>query len=394
MPKQKINEKGLKKKKVFLLSTIWIILSIIITIIGIFLYFSKTIDRTSKPLYEEIYSETDVLTDKISRVDRLIYETLYREEVNENNIYFSEVIPRHKNEYDWDFTELLIRLPDTDAVHHLAGIISREIYKLKPTVSVKKEIYSQDQTVYHVYINNLYTHRIKLICKGVEQKKDRKVLPKVAIIIDDIGYDRELAVSFMDYDIPIVLSILPLAPYSLDIANAAKRKGCELLLHLPMEPKNYPRVNPGEGALLTDMDEKTIRQLVKKYVKMVPGVTGINNHMGSYFTERYDKMRYLLEEVKALDLFYVDSRTTKRTVAYKLAKSMGVPAAKKSVFLDNDITQEAIKLQIDRLLSIARYSGSAVGIGHPHRETLKVLREYVDLLKKDYKVVPVSELTN
>lgn len=337
---------------------------------------------------------TDVLTDNISRVDRQIYESLYREEVNEKNIFFSEVIPRHKNEYDWDFTELIIRLPGTEAIPHLAGIISREIYKLKPAIRIRKEIYSQNHTVFHIYINDLYTHRIKIICKDIEQIKGLNFLPKVAIIIDDIGYDRELAFSFMDYELPIVLSILPLAPYSVDIANMAKRNECEVLLHLPMEPKDYPHINPGEGALLTDMDEKTIRLLVEKYVKKIPGVKGINNHMGSYFTERYDKMKYVLREVKALDLFYVDSRTSKRTVAYKLAKSMGVPAAKKSVFLDNDVTPDAIKFQMDRLLGIARYSGSAVGIGHPHRETLKILREYADLLRNEYRVVPVSELTN
>ena len=75
--------------------------------------------------------------------------------LNEKDIFFSEVISRHKNENDWDFTELLIRLPDTNAIQHLSRIISSEIFKLMPIVSLKKEIYSQDQTVYHVYINDL-----------------------------------------------------------------------------------------------------------------------------------------------------------------------------------------------------------------------------------------------
>ena len=116
--------------------------------------------------------------------------------------------------------------------------------------------------------------------------------------------------------------------------------------------------------------------------------------MGSYFTERYDKMTLVLSELKKRNLFYIDSRTTSRTVAFELAKKMGVPVAKKSVFLDNDLSLKAIKVQMERLLGIARYSGTAVGIGHPHKETLRVLNEYLDQLKSDFRVVPVSELVN
>ncbi len=395
MVKKRTGKKGSPKKKIFVFSRTRIITIASIIILGVILYFYliRPPGKPPIPLYEEIHSESDVLADNLIRVDRMIFKCLYHGDVKDKDIVFSEVITRHKGEHDWNFTEILVRMPDSDSISNLSGIISREIYKLKPNVSLKKEILSQNQTVYHVYIRDLYTHRIKLTV-DFEQKKDLTFLPEVAIIIDDIGYDPDLAASFMDCDLPIVLSILPLAPHSAAIAEQAKRKGFELLLHIPMEPKDYPRVNPGEGALLVEMDEEIIRKLVKKYAKMIPGIKGVNNHMGSCFTEKKDKMKYVLEEVKSLDLFFVDSRTTKNTVAYELAKSMEISAAEKSLFLDNDISHEAIKFQMDRLLSIARRSGSAVGIGHPHVETLKVLREYADLLKKEYRVVPVSVLTN
>ena len=114
--------------------------------------------------------------------------------------------------------------------------------------------------------------------------------------------------------------------------------------------------------------------------------------MGSSFSERYDKMKIVLREIKKHDLFYVDSRTTNRTVAFKLAREMGIPAAEKSLFLDNDLSDEAIRYQLERLMGMARYSGEAVGIGHPHKEMLEILYEYLDKLKTDFRVVPVSEL--
>ena len=116
--------------------------------------------------------------------------------------------------------------------------------------------------------------------------------------------------------------------------------------------------------------------------------------MGSSFTESYVKMSVVLKEIKKWGLYYVDSRTTTRTVAYDAAKKIGVPTAKKSLFLDNDLEKTAIAYQMERLLSIARYSGSAVGIGHPHHETLEVLNNYKGKLEKGFRVVPVSSLVN
>lgn len=103
-------------------------------------------------------------------------------------------------------------------------------------------------------------------------------------------------------------------------------------------------------------------------------------------------MTYVLRELKKRDLFYLDSRTTGKTVGFKLARKMGIPAAEKSVFLDDDPSKKAVRQQLDRLLGIARYSGTAIGIGHPHGATLDVLKEYASILKNDFQVVPVSEL--
>jgi polysaccharide deacetylase 2 family uncharacterized protein YibQ len=379
-----------KKKKFPLL---FLILLGCLTTLGLFLYFSNSVSKSSSPVYEDIYAVSSDLNEKISQIDHTIYDSLFERGIEEKDVSFSMVIPRHEKDYDWDFTELLIKLPNSDYAISLEDIIYDRLSRLKPSVKVDKEKISDSEIVCNVYALGLYTHRIKLIYKE-QEKIIHEGLPRIAIVIDDIGYDRDLAIAFMDLDLPLSLSILPSAPHTVDIVNEANRRGTELLLHLPMEPKDYPNLNPGQGALLTNMDEERIKKIFSDDIAQVPGLRGVNHHMGSYFTERYDKMKIVLSEVKKRNLFYLDSRTTNRTVAFDLAKDMGVPAAKKSLFLDNDLSSKAIKLQMERLFGIARYSGIAVGIGHPHKETLQVLQEYINQLKTDFKVVPVSELAD
>ena len=114
--------------------------------------------------------------------------------------------------------------------------------------------------------------------------------------------------------------------------------------------------------------------------------------MGSHFTKQADKMAATLRELRRWKLYFVDSRTTSETIAFDLARKMGVPTAKRDVFLDNDLSEKAIRFQMERLVGIAEQSGQAIGIGHPHEETLAVLRDYLLPLKERVDVVPVSQL--
>jgi len=347
----------------------------------------------SPPVYEEIDSISSDLNNGIGKIDNVIYESLYKKGIPEKNIRFLDVKPKYEKGYSWDFTELLIKLLKRNSVQQLDKIINFELSQLKPKINCKTEYLSQREIVCHIYALGFYTHKIRLICEEY-QKAVHQDLPKIAIIIDDLGYDNDIAISFGQLDLPISLSVLPLAPYTKSIVNEANKRGYELILHLPMEPKNYPYLNPGPGALLTKMDENEIRNTIRDHLKRMSGVRGVNNHMGSYFTERDDKMTIVLKELKKRNLFFIDSRTTSQTVAFGLAKKIGVPVANRSVFLDNNLSPKAIRFQMERLLGIARHSGTAVGIGHPYKETLRVLKSYLQTLKTDVKVVYVSKLAS
>ena len=230
--------------------------------------------------------------------------------------------------------------------------------------------------------------------RAAQAREGSETPPKVAIIIDDVGFDVELARSFLDLKLPLTLSILPTAPHAQAIAREAMGKGAEVLLHLPMEPKESNGDGPGSGALLEKMGEEEFVETLNGHLSRIPGIKGVNNHMGSLLTEREDKMALLFRELKKRHLFYVDSRTTPQTVASRVATEMKVPVASRSVFLDHDLSQEAMKVQWERLLAMARQHGHAVVIAHPHRETLVFLREHLQDLRSEARLVRVADIVN
>ena len=285
---------------------------------------------------------------------------------------------------------LLILLPASLVAIILLGVY---LYISTPAIKVASPIYEE----MYPSINDSYDVIDKTYYKipkppppsGIQEEGLR---PKVAIIIDDLGYNPDLAFSFLKLNLELSFSILPSAPFTDIIVREANKKGREILLHQPMEPKDYPSVDPGRGALLLSMNEMDIRQVLDQNLKEIAGAKGVNNHMGSSFTENREKMKVILRELKNRGLFYVDSRTTKGAVGFEQAKRIGVAAAERTVFLDNNPDPKAICVQIERLLEVAENFGSAIGIGHPYHETFEIIEKYQGRLREGFDVVPVSKL--
>jgi polysaccharide deacetylase 2 family uncharacterized protein YibQ len=216
--------------------------------------------------------------------------------------------------------------------------------------------------------------------------------PLASIIIDDLGDDRAIAEKFFDLGAPLTCSILPHARHHREIAEAAFRRGFQVMLHLPMEPNEYPAVDPGPGCLLTAMTpDERIRQL-RINLEAVPYAEGVNNHMGSKMTAMFDQMNQVFTVLKQQDLFFIDSRTTAATQCRSAARLFDVPFAERDVFLDHVKTRTAIRQKVEELVNAAEINGSAIAIGHPHRLTLEVLEEALPDLTRRVRLVPVSEL--
>ena len=218
--------------------------------------------------------------------------------------------------------------------------------------------------------------------------------PRVAIIVDDLGYNRRIARKFLDLDAVLTYSVLPHTPHTKSIAREIQAKGQEIMLHLPMEPLEYPRINPGPGTLLTSMSPDELVTQLKKNLAAVPGIKGVNNHMGSKMTAESSQVYQIFTILKQHDLFFVDSRSTAATVCRPSARLFQLPFAERDVFIDHVQSPEFIRKQLRSLIRIAKKTGQAVGIVHPSKTSLTILQEMLPEIEKEVKLVPASQLVH
>ncbi len=216
--------------------------------------------------------------------------------------------------------------------------------------------------------------------------------PVLAIIIDDFGYDMEMAKKFLALDVNLTCAVLPHSVYFRQIAQLAKKEGHEVMLHQPMEPNEYPLIDPGPGALLSAMTpDERIKQL-NDNLDLIPGISGVNNHMGSKTTTMSDEMNQVFTVLKKRGLFFIDSRTTSATLSLSSARLFKVPFAERDVFIDHVRTESEIQAQVEHLINIAEVHGKAIGIGHPYEITYQVLKKALPDLKKRIRLIPASEI--
>ncbi len=219
------------------------------------------------------------------------------------------------------------------------------------------------------------------------------IVGRVAFVIDDFGQDIAVAKKFLQLPFPIALSVLPYQRHSREIAQLAYTEGRGVLVHLPMEPLDYPKANPGEGALLLSMSSEDVQAQLKAILDANPYASGVNNHMGSKFTEQESAMRPVLAEMERRKLFFLDSFTSANSVGFSLARQMRLPSCKRDVFLDHDMSESAMVAQFTRLIQKAKAQGAAVAIGHPFPLTLRLLKEQASRLRKEgIAIVPVKTL--
>jgi len=217
--------------------------------------------------------------------------------------------------------------------------------------------------------------------------------PRAAIVIDDLGQSLSHLEQLAGLNIPLSIAVIPGLPASARTVGEASRLGIEMLLHQPMEPREDGGKTPGAGVLLTSMTTAALRAQVRANLAAVPGAVGVNNHMGSRFTEDAPGLGALMAEIKEHGLFWLDSRTTAGTRGVEVAHAFGVPALERDIFIDAEVNVDFIRRQVRKLIAAARVHGTAVGIGHPHLETIAVLRELrAELLASGVTLVPVSTL--
>jgi len=204
---------------------------------------------------------------------------------------------------------------------------------------------------------------------------------KLAIIIDDLGNDREAAETLLQLPFPLTVSVLPHLPHSAEISEEASRRGYQVMLHIPIEAPAGAKVESIE--LRPGMEAEQVTNLVQQMLETVPQAEGANNHQGSVGTSDAALMDEIMSALHERDLFFVDSRTSAATVAYTAARRAHVRTASRDVFLDDNEDTTAIHHQLELAVQDAKLHGSAIAIGHPHHTTLQVLVEDLPKLQRE-----------
>ncbi|HEY3916352.1 MAG TPA: divergent polysaccharide deacetylase family protein [Stellaceae bacterium] len=221
---------------------------------------------------------------------------------------------------------------------------------------------------------------------------DMRDRPRVAIVIDDLGLDRPRTERVMGLPAAVTLSFLPYSDDLPQLIAAARRNGHEMIVHVPMEPIDG-KIDMGPNGLATNLSHDEVVRRLDWDLARLDGYVGINNHMGSRFTEDVQGMGWVMDVLKARGLMFLDSRTIGNSVGAKAAAAAGVPFAERDVFLDDDQHATAVEQRLKELEAIARKKGVAVAIGHPHDATIAALIGWIaNLPQKNIVLVPLTEI--
>ncbi|MFC1704441.1 divergent polysaccharide deacetylase family protein [Candidatus Omnitrophota bacterium] len=226
------------------------------------------------------------------------------------------------------------------------------------------------------------------IVGGKELDTDR---PKIIFIVDDIGNTIEHQDELEALDDNVTYAILPLLPFSKHFSKLSESTNAEVIVHLPLEAADGRY--PGPGMIETQMNDEKIKSLLSQDLKTVPQAVGVNSHMGSLGTTNLRLMTIILKELKRKKLFFLDSITTKESVAFELGKKIKLPVVRRDVFIDNVSSRPHILRQIQSLTEIAKHKGYAIGICHYRKLTLQILREEIPSIKRNgFEIISLSEL--
>jgi len=384
-------------------------------------YINKNLHRTiSGPRITE-----EELNGSITALDKELNKTISQAGFIKSEIVNKKVYIKSYKDLKWQFKDVKIVTDNSEKLDKF----TRSMKSLNVDSAKFDTDRNNSSLVYSINLYGLATHKLnieyrprtvqnvpgqnsttskdksdtekKLSYIGRDQDKslfrpETKIRSKVVIIVDDIGLNKQSIDNLLDISTKLNFAVLPNLPYSEYAAERASTKGWDVLLHLPMEPKlssGYTGISAGEGALLTGLPKIDILNMLDKNINSVPYIKGVNNHMGSKFTENAELMDLVLAEVKKKDLFYIDSRTTPNTVGFKEARKLGVKTAQRDVFLDeNEASEDLIRKRLDELMKISQKNGTAIGICHPYPNTIKVLRESLHSLETVAEFVSASSI--
>lgn len=326
--------------------------------------------------------------EELKRIDYALLLTLRSLGLGPESYSLTEV--SHHHEDDLDYLVQSIFIQHAQGASHFASALSENLERWAPNATVGRV----DNGLVHIALLGRETHTLRFAPSSGPPPRPRPAGSGVlAIVIDDLGENVAFAEALARLPYPVTFAVWPQSSHARAVAQIAKKYGRDVIIHQPMEPDNYPRINPGPGVVLTRMSDAEIVRMLKKNIALVPEAVGMNNHMGSRFTGSLRGMRLVMSVLKEQGLFFLDSRTNSRSVAKAAAGEFDVPFAGRHVFLDNIVEEGAIIHQLQKAENMALRQGVAVAIGHPHSATLAALRRFANEAAPGLRMVSVVGLT-
>ena len=331
--------------------------------------------------------------ERAQEVEQLVFAQLSRMEIPQQAIQKRREEMR-KGKRVWTSARWEITLPSGVDAGKVTSQLVEGIGEIPAGVTLAASKVQDGAAAVAVKVDDLLTLYLIFRPPVVAPPKPLPSRPRIAIVVDDLGLDKQVAEELLRLEAPLTFSILPFQPHSRRIAKLAHAQGKEIILHLPMEPRGFPLKDPGEGGLFVTMGEtKELARQLKKDLDAVPYISGANNHMGSRFMEHEAVVRVVLKELKNRGLFFLDSGTTDRSMGHQVARELSLKTAARDVFLDNETGPKDMEAQLNQLMRIARSRGKAIGIGHPYPTTVAALKRMIAKIQKaGIKIVPLSQV--
>jgi len=233
--------------------------------------------------------------------------------------------------------------------------------------------------------------RLKPLDAETKPENTSKATSQIAIIMDDIGYSKKQGINAIALPGSITYAIIPHSPNARFFAMEAQKHDKEIMLHAPMS--NVHNIPLGKDGLSETMNESRFKHALNSALDSVPHISGVNNHMGSLLTQKALPMGWVMESLRKRQLYFIDSRTTSNSVAWKVAQDANIPSLKRDIFLDHKPTPDFIDQQFKKLTKLAKNRGYAVAIAHPHPETIHYLQQHLpSLTSQGIRLVAASEL--
>jgi len=336
--------------------------------------------KKPEQLYEARIDDFDA---KVRSVDLAILMGLAAQGESQNIMRHRAVEVRRYGGQEFYYQNLTIDLGHE--VFPFLAELKKNLDQLGPNFSLKTV--NDNPRDLEISILGEPTHHIFLPLSNVPEPEIATVAaPRLVIVIDDLGESMAVAKRLAGLPFPVSFSVLPYNTKARQVAELARQKDLELLLHLPCEPEGYPAAaNSGPGTLRVNMSPAVLEQTLVDNLARLPEVDGVNNHMGSRLTRDKKAMTVVLSHLHGRGKFFLDSLTTPQSCVREVSTSLGMRYYRRHVFLDNTAKENAILLQLRKAESLARRTGLAVAIGHPYPATLSALESWAK--SRDMSVV-------